>query len=139
MNNWIGPTVKQVWNYAMHVLHIFLGFNINTTASSLGQYSLHLLLLKSTMPKLARDDKIRPLPSTIIYGHQCSLLHHRESLSSVPKLPCSYKNISPSSKKYIATALFEENICWPNQWRSASFLVRQIFDLKLTPVCFRQQ
>ena len=24
MNNWIGPTVKQLWNFAMHVLHNFL-------------------------------------------------------------------------------------------------------------------
>ena len=25
MNNWIGPTVEQLWKYAMHVLHNFLG------------------------------------------------------------------------------------------------------------------
>ena len=24
MSNWIGPIVKQLWNYAMHVLHKFL-------------------------------------------------------------------------------------------------------------------
>ena len=28
MNNWIGPTVKQLWNYAIHVLHKFGGLNI---------------------------------------------------------------------------------------------------------------
>ena len=32
----------------MHVLHIFGVFNINATAFSKGQYSLHLLLLKSS-------------------------------------------------------------------------------------------
>ena len=42
MNNWIGPTVKQQWNFAMHVLHNIFGFNINTTAFCLGRYSLHL-------------------------------------------------------------------------------------------------
>ena len=49
MNNWIGPTVKQLLNYAMHVLNNFWGANINTTAFCLGQYSLHLLLLKSSI------------------------------------------------------------------------------------------
>ena len=49
MSNKIGPTVKQLWNYAMHVLHKFFGFNINTTAFCLGQSSLHLLLLMSSM------------------------------------------------------------------------------------------
>ena len=49
MSNWIGPTVKQLRNYAMHVLHNFLGFNTNTTAFCLGRSSLHLLLLKSSM------------------------------------------------------------------------------------------
>ena len=34
MNNWIGPKVKQLWIYAMRVLHKLFGFNINTTASS---------------------------------------------------------------------------------------------------------
>ena len=50
MSNWIGPTVKQLWNYAMHVLHNFFVFNTNTTAFCLGRSSLHLLLLKSSMP-----------------------------------------------------------------------------------------
>ena len=49
MSNWIGPTVKQLWNYAMHVLHNFFRFNINTAAFCLGRSSLHLLLLKSSM------------------------------------------------------------------------------------------
>ena len=49
MSNWIGPTVKQLWNYALHLLHNFFGFNPNTTAFCLGQSSLHLLLLKSSM------------------------------------------------------------------------------------------
>ena len=49
-NNWIGPTVKHVWNDAMHVLHNFGEFDINTTAFCLGQYSHHLPLLKSSMP-----------------------------------------------------------------------------------------
>ena len=48
MSNWIGPTVKQLWNYAMHVLYKFFGFNINTTAFCLCWSSLHLLLLKSS-------------------------------------------------------------------------------------------
>ena len=48
MSNWIGPTVKLLRNFAMHVLHNFFfgGVNINTTAFCLGRYSL-LLLLKS--------------------------------------------------------------------------------------------
>ena len=25
MSTWIGPTVKQLWSYAMHMLHNFLG------------------------------------------------------------------------------------------------------------------
>ena len=25
MSNWIGPTVEQLWNYAIHVLRNFLG------------------------------------------------------------------------------------------------------------------
>ena len=49
MNNWIGPTAKQLWNYVMHVLHESFGFNINKTTFCLGQSSLHLLLLKSSM------------------------------------------------------------------------------------------
>ena len=42
MNNWIGPTVKHVWNDAMLVLHSFLWCDINTTAFRLGLHSLHL-------------------------------------------------------------------------------------------------
>ena len=33
----------------MHVLHNFWGFDINTTAFRLGQYSLQILLPKSSM------------------------------------------------------------------------------------------
>ena len=32
MNNWIGPYSKQLWNYAMNVLHNFFGLNINTNS-----------------------------------------------------------------------------------------------------------
>ena len=39
MSNWIGPTVKQLWNFAMHVLHNFFGFSINTTTFCLGRSS----------------------------------------------------------------------------------------------------
>ena len=49
LNNWIDPTVKHVWNVAMHVLHIFWSV-INTTAYHSGRSNLHLLLLKSSMP-----------------------------------------------------------------------------------------
>ena len=49
MSNWIGPTVKQLWNYAMHLLHNFFGFDTNTTAFCLGRSSLHLLLIKSSI------------------------------------------------------------------------------------------
>ena len=49
MHNWNGPTVKHVWNNAVHGQHTFLGFHINTTVYHLGQYILHLLLLKSSM------------------------------------------------------------------------------------------
>ena len=51
MNNWIGQTNKQLWNFAMHKLHNLWEFDINTTAFCLGLYSLHLLLLKSSMPQ----------------------------------------------------------------------------------------
>jgi len=50
MNNWIGPIVKQLGNYAMHVLHNFFGFNI-TTAFCLGRSSLHFLILISSMAR----------------------------------------------------------------------------------------
>ena len=58
----IGTTVKHELNNAMHVLHNFLGFDINTTAFCLGQYSLRLLLLKTSMSEsmhrtLVRTDK----------------------------------------------------------------------------------
>ena len=49
MSNWISPTVKQQWNYSIHILHKFFGFNINATVFCLGRSSLHLLLLKSSM------------------------------------------------------------------------------------------
>ena len=49
MKNQISPTVKHVWNVAMHALLNIFGFVINTTANHLTQYSLHLLLLKSFM------------------------------------------------------------------------------------------
>ena len=32
MNNWIGPYSKQLWNYALNVLHNFFGLNINTNS-----------------------------------------------------------------------------------------------------------
>ena len=54
MSNWIGPTVKQLWNFAINVLHNFLGLNISNTPFCLGRYSLHLLLLKSSMTELWR-------------------------------------------------------------------------------------
>ena len=31
MCKWIGPTVKQLWNYAMQVLHIFGGGGLTQT------------------------------------------------------------------------------------------------------------
>ena len=49
MNNQIGPTVKHVRNDAMHLLNNFLGFVMNTRAYHYGQYSPHLILLKSSM------------------------------------------------------------------------------------------
>ena len=51
MNSWNGPKVKHVWNNTMHVLHIFW-VDTNTAAFRLGQYSLHLLLLMSSMLEL---------------------------------------------------------------------------------------
>ena len=32
LNNWIGSTLKQLWNYAIYVMLKFLGFNNKTTA-----------------------------------------------------------------------------------------------------------
>ena len=49
MNNWIGPTVKRLWNDAIMCCIILGFFYLNTTAYCLGQYSLHLLLPKSSM------------------------------------------------------------------------------------------
>ena len=49
------PNRQTIMEYAMHVLHKLFGFNINPEAFCLGRYSLHLLLLKSSMsyPNLA--------------------------------------------------------------------------------------
>ena len=44
MNNWISPTVKHVWNIAMHVLCNFFRLSKKTTAYHFGQFSIHLLL-----------------------------------------------------------------------------------------------
>ena len=52
MNKWISPKVKQLWHVAMHgLLHAFFlgGGVITTTAYHLGRYSLHLILLKSSL------------------------------------------------------------------------------------------
>ena len=49
MNSWIGPTIKQLLELCHLCVKYFFGFNIKTTAFCLGQYSLHLLLLKSSM------------------------------------------------------------------------------------------
>ena len=46
MNYWIGPIVKPVWNFVLHMLHNFLGCGIKTRAYHLRKYILHLLLLK---------------------------------------------------------------------------------------------
>ena len=46
-NYYSHPTVKQLKNFALHVLHKFFTFNKNTTAFCLDRPSLHLLLLKS--------------------------------------------------------------------------------------------
>ena len=49
---WATGSAQQLWNYAMHVLHNFLGFYINTTAFCLGRSNLHLPILKSSMAYL---------------------------------------------------------------------------------------
>ena len=51
MNNWISPTVKQIRNFTLHVLHNLFGCNITTTAFCLGRSCLHLVLLRSCMAK----------------------------------------------------------------------------------------
>ena len=43
------PNSQTTMECSMHVLHKFWGVNINTTAFCLGQYSLHLPLLKSSI------------------------------------------------------------------------------------------
>ena len=50
MNNWIGPTIKNVWNVASHN---FFGGGVvmNTKAYHLGQCRLHFPLFKSAMLK----------------------------------------------------------------------------------------
>ena len=50
MNNWIGPTVKHVWNNAMRLMWNIWVFDINSTAFRLGRYSLHLLLQRAPWP-----------------------------------------------------------------------------------------
>ena len=48
MNNWIDPTVKQVWNVVVHLLHNCLSVVINTTAYHLPITHIYLLLVKSS-------------------------------------------------------------------------------------------
>ena len=57
MSNWIAPTVKQLWKYTMHCYFFLGGGNLNTTAFCLGRCSLHLLLLKSSMPILTAKNR----------------------------------------------------------------------------------
>ena len=73
MSNWIGPIVKQLWNYAMHVLHSFFEFNINTTAFCWGRSSLHLLLLKSSMVQMSKAFSISYLFEPIDVVTFCTL------------------------------------------------------------------
>ena len=49
---WTTGSAQHVWNNAMHVLHNFWEFVINTLIYDLGPYSLHLLLLKSSMGQI---------------------------------------------------------------------------------------
>ena len=51
--------VEQEWNVAKHVLHNFFVFVINTTTYYMGRYSLHLLLLKSSMARLDHNGEHR--------------------------------------------------------------------------------
>ena len=73
------PTVKQLWNYAMHVLRIFFGFNNNRTAFCLGRDSLHLLLLESSMGKLMRKS---PLEVACIMGSTCGTVGRAVAFNS---------------------------------------------------------
>ena len=59
--------VKRVWTYAMHVLHNFFRFVINTTAYHLCRYSLHLLLLKRSMVEVINNCYI--IQQSITVGH----------------------------------------------------------------------
>ena len=52
MNNWIGPTVKQLWNYAMHVLQIFFGISIYATAFCFSQSAFISYNSRSILTKI---------------------------------------------------------------------------------------
>ena len=93
MNNWIGSTDKHLLNDAIHMLHKFLWFDTNTTAFCFSQYSLHLLLLKSSMPLC--DRKIMRLLSTGFFVTSLGNLSLRRSKRSQPvKLAQKYRLLS---------------------------------------------
>ena len=78
MNTWISRMVKRVWTYAMHVLHNFFRFVINTTVYHLCRYSLHLLLLKRSMVEVINNCYI--IQQSITVGHSpasgCTAVKH---------------------------------------------------------------
>ena len=69
MNNWIGPTVKHVWNDTLFALLILFGFVISTTAFHLSQQSIHLLLLESSMAQHTPE-----------YWRKCVILYQKSEI-----------------------------------------------------------
>ena len=58
MSNWIGPTVKQLWNYAMRLLHNFLGFNMKHNSFLLGPIQPSSSITKE-LHDLSIDENLR--------------------------------------------------------------------------------
>ena len=89
MSYWIGPTVKHEWIVAMHLMHIF---NIchKTIAYHLGQYSLHHLLLKRSMPSVILGSQrcVHTDNSILIHWLLPAFRFYSSSLQIACLMPC---------------------------------------------------
>ena len=79
------PNSQTTWNYAMHQLHNFLGFNTNTTALILGRSSLHLLLKSSMVRHIGPPIKIAftYLLEDLIFEQNFSYTYPKATLRTV--------------------------------------------------------
>ena len=126
--NWIGPTVKHGWNvgvYGLHKFHAvkhecdayFFQFLKDTTAYPMGRYSLHILLLKSSIGCILKMCHFRPLflyfllfnsvdSKQMLYIKVCQWLNsiHRPLVLEATALPTEpqprlvYAKIDPTSR-----------------------------------------